>query len=130
MDAAVAEDQRFPRARHAVDHAVTAAEVPGECFLFEIEHPHQIGNRFRHCLAAALFLEVREQGRLPVADPDLRKQMPADALDLRQGEPPSEIILEHPPKPLLEGHGIDGLGHLVLADHQPAGEDEALLLFR
>jgi predicted phage gp36 major capsid-like protein len=33
VDAAVAEDQRFPRARHAMDHAVAAAEVPVELFL-------------------------------------------------------------------------------------------------
>lgn len=130
VDAAVAEDQRFPRARHAMDHAVAAAEVPGELLLLEIEHPDQIGNRLRLRLPAALLLEVREQGRLPVADPDLRKQMPADALDLRQGERAFEIVLEHPPEPFLEVQGIDRLGHLVLADHQPAGEDEALLLLR
>jgi hypothetical protein len=40
MNAAVAEDQRFPRARDAVNDAVTAAEVAGELFLFEIEHPN------------------------------------------------------------------------------------------
>jgi hypothetical protein len=40
MNAAVAEDQRFPRARDAVNDAVTAAEVAGELFLFEIEDPN------------------------------------------------------------------------------------------
>jgi hypothetical protein len=37
VDAAVAEDERFAGACHAMDDAVTAAEVAGELLLFEIE---------------------------------------------------------------------------------------------
>src|SRR5690606_38031842 len=59
-----------------------------------------------------------------------RKQVPADAFDLRQSEPFSKIILKHPPKPLLEYHGLGGFRHLIAADHQTPWQDEALFFFR
>jgi hypothetical protein len=50
------------------------------------------------------------------------KQNPANAVELRQADGAAKAVREHIPQPLLEGFGVHGFDHFVLADDQMAGQ--------
>src|SRR5690606_31440902 len=56
-------------------------------------------------------------------DPNLWKEMPANAIDLRHREQAIEAYAEHVPKALLKRLRIHALGHLVLAYDEAFGHD-------
>ena len=56
--------------------------------------------------------------KLQVVDPDFRVQVPADAVQVGQGQRLFESVLEHAPKAFLEFFRVGVLQHLVLANQQ------------
>nr|WP_294868015.1 hypothetical protein [uncultured Pseudogulbenkiania sp.] len=60
---------------------------------------------------------------MPANDAHIGKEVPADAVDLRQFKQAVERLDEHVPQPQLEGFRVHRFGHLVLADNEAARHD-------
>ena len=117
MFGAVAEDQRLATAGDAVDDAVAFAEAAGQLFLLQVHDADDVGD-FRLLVVKQAVLRRR-------GDADFGKQVPADAVDLRQGERDAARKRQHAPQAFLEGFGIDAFGHFVLADDAVGFDDFA-----
>ncbi len=112
----VAEDHRLARAGDAMNDPVAFAETACQLLLLEIHDAKDV----RHIQRLSGILR-KERALLRHAD--LREQVPADPLDLRQGKLEGELDREHLPQALLEVFCVDRLVHLVLADHQVRRQD-------
>lgn len=103
---AVTEDQRLAAAGDAVDDAVAFAEAAGELLLLNIHDANDVGD-FRFLIVEKAVLRWR-------GDADFGKEVPADAVDLRQREWHAARKGEHAPEAFLKGFSIDAFGHFVL----------------
>ena len=105
------QNQGLPGTRHTVNDAMPVAEATGQLFLMDVHHLDDIrdGN---------LSGRLLPREKLQVVDPDFRVQVPADAVQVGQGQRLFESVLEHAPKAFLEFFRLGVLQHLVLADQQ------------
>lgn len=61
---------------------------------------------------------------------DFREKLPADAVDLREGELFAEGVFEHSPEPGLKSFRVGGGGHFVFTDQAVWGQHQFLVLLR
>ena len=117
---AEAEDHRLAGTGHAVDDPVLAADRPGQLFLLGVHHLDQVGNLQRPHRG----IGGPEQAELAAAGfhAQFGEQVPAHAVDLRQGQRHRIHLREHRPQLLLERLGVDRLVQLVATDHQVLGQ--------
>lgn len=125
---AVAEDQRLAGAGHAVDDAVAIAEAARELLLLQIHDAHDV--RQLHGFSLRLGHALEQPALRGGGDAHFGKELPADAVDLRQAQEAGEADAEHLPQAFLEGFGVDGFGHLVGTDDEVFGDHLAELAVR
>ena len=113
LHAAVAQDHRLAGSGHAMNDPVPVAKRAGELLLLQVHDPDDVGDLDRRVIGRSWRLQ---QVALHL-DAQLREQVPAHTLDLRQAEQAGKRHQEHVPEPLLELLRVHALGHLVAADH-------------
>ena len=118
---AVAQHHGFAGARHAVDDAVAVAQAAGQLLLLQVHHAQHVGH-------FGLHVGLVEQAGL-LGDAHLRKENPAHAVDLRQGERVVALVGEHLPQAALKSLGLHAVGHLVAADDTVGCDGLAQLRF-
>jgi hypothetical protein len=97
MRGAIDENHRLAGARHAVDDTMALPQSAGQAFLLDVHHANQVGDGV-----------LQQRALLGRCDADLRKEMPAQPLDLRQRQRFRELPREHLPQPLLKPLLVDG----------------------
>ena len=89
-------------------------KTPRQLFLLEVHDTHQVReNRGRF----PRWLQIIEERELLWVDPNVRKYMPTDAVNLWHSQHMTERIIAHAPQTLLKHLGVDRFCHLVLTNH-------------
>src|SRR5690606_11555075 len=94
VQAAVAEYHSLPRSRYAVDYSVPIAQAARESLLLVVHYLDQIWHRD---IGVVILRMLVEQTLLLWIDANLRKQVPANSIDLRKCQRPRKLHVEHIP---------------------------------
>src|SRR5262245_3988455 len=104
-----------------MNHAVSLSEASCKLFLVKVHNPNDIRNIRK--------VRTRSEVERPLTDTDLGEEMPANTIDLRQGQKASEAHPKHCPQSLLKGFGVYAVDHLVLTDDLVRWDDVAQACF-